>query len=243
MLVSRFLAKDAMSEAELSAVEELAAVYRERLHDLSWFMRILNEHVARMANAEEGVKGRFWEGRFKSQALLDEQALLAAMAYVDLNPVRAGIAETPEASEFTSIQDRISSIPRNPEQIPRITQQDGTPDRSQPSHAALMPFDATARANWAIPFGFEDYLELVDWSGRALHPHKRGFIAEHRPKILDRLGFDGDMFIEYGGRLLKEFGSAIGSPESIAHYCARRQSKYLRGVRLARKMFAVARAA
>jgi hypothetical protein len=85
--------------------------------------------------------------------------------------------------------------------------------------------------------------ELVDWSGRTLHPHKRGFIAENRPKILDRLGFDGETFISYAGRLLKEFGTAVGAPDAITRYCARRQSKYLRGVRLARKMFADMKAA
>ncbi|WNV06356.1 hypothetical protein RP726_08100 [Candidatus Methylospira mobilis] len=98
VLVSCFPASEAMSEAELAMVEVIASRYRERLHDLSWFMRTLNEHVARMANAEDGVKGCFWEGRFKSQALL------AAVDYVDLTRVRAGVADTPVASKFTSIQ-------------------------------------------------------------------------------------------------------------------------------------------
>jgi len=78
----------------------------------SWFIRTLNEHIARRPNAEDGVKGRFWEGRFKNQALLDGQALLAAMAYADLNPVRAGLAETPETLDYTSIQERVVGLPK-----------------------------------------------------------------------------------------------------------------------------------
>jgi REP element-mobilizing transposase RayT len=96
--------------AMLTADTDRLATLRTRLASLSWFMRCLCEWVARAANDEEHSSGRFWAGRFKSQPLLDEAALLACSVYVDLNPIRAGIAATPEESEFTSGCDRIRSL-------------------------------------------------------------------------------------------------------------------------------------
>lgn len=84
-------------------------VIRQRLGSISWFMRALNEPIARMANREDGCTGRFWEGRFKCQALLDEQADLSCMACVDLNLVRACMCETLRDSEHTSVRYRLES--------------------------------------------------------------------------------------------------------------------------------------
>jgi len=93
---------------------ERIAQLRLRLSDLSWFMRCLNEPIARRAKAEDAVTGRFLKGSFRCQLLLDERAMLAAMAYVDLNPVRAGMAETLEGSDHTSIQQRLSHPAQTP---------------------------------------------------------------------------------------------------------------------------------
>ena len=106
LLTQQYLNGDNLATPLVDMVNATAEIYRQRLIDVSWFMREINEKIARQANQEDGCKGRFWEGRFKSQALLDETALVACMAYVDLNPVRANIADTPESSNHTSVKLR-----------------------------------------------------------------------------------------------------------------------------------------
>ena len=88
---------------------ERLALVRKRLSDVSWFMRALSEPIARLANRQDECTGSFWEGRFKAQRLLDEAALLACCMYVDLNPVRAAMAESPAGSKFTSAYDRMKA--------------------------------------------------------------------------------------------------------------------------------------
>ena len=95
---------------EILADEKLVAKYRRRLQDLGWFMKALKEPLARMANREDDCKGTFWESRYKSIAVLDKEALLAICAYIDLNPVAAGIAATPETSRHTSVRQRVQHV-------------------------------------------------------------------------------------------------------------------------------------
>ena len=107
LLVQNYRNGDNLKPFERATVSDIVNVWRSKLASISWFMRCLNQPIARQANLEDQCTGKFWESRFKSQALKSEEALLSCMAYVDLNPVRAGIAETPERSEYTSIRERL----------------------------------------------------------------------------------------------------------------------------------------
>nr|WP_137168723.1 transposase [Salinimonas lutimaris] len=151
-----------MSTCELNAVEEIASVYRQRLYDISWFMRLLNEFIARRANKEDGCTGRFWEGRFKSQALLDEGSLAACMAYVDLNPVRSNISATPENSQHTSIKKRITAARLN----------------LQPQTLFPMSDNSDGGKDNQLPFRYADYIKLVSVTADEMASEKSGVIDE-----------------------------------------------------------------
>jgi len=241
-----------MVDAQLEAVQSWVATYRARLGDLSWYMRVLNESISRMANAEDGVTGRFWEGRFKSHALLDEAAVLTAMAYVDLNPIRARLATIPEDSAFTSIAERLqkadvsedkSAVSAADAAAPASSAEKPLPTHPLEAHlnalprAPLMPFDATGRMAAAIPFGFDDYLELVDTTGRVIREDKRGYIPGETPKILERLNIDPEQFIATAARMLDLFSTAIGTPEHLTAHCVARNVAFLRGMGAARALF------
>jgi len=101
------------TEFEINSIvnnKEKLAIVRSRLSDISWWMRLLSQNIAQRANKEDGEVGKFWQARYRAVRLLDETAILACAAYVDLNPIRAAIAETIEGSDFTSAQKRAGEL-------------------------------------------------------------------------------------------------------------------------------------
>ena len=228
LVVQRYRQGIAMSDAELKQVSRHISLWRERLGSLSWFMRCLNEHIARLANAEDGCTGHFWEGRFKSQALLDEAALLSAMAYVDLNPVRAGMASDIPGSDYTSGQVRwqiAAGVPQPRERGPR---------------PRLLPFEGASGSHNSIaplPFALQDYLAFLDESGRVVRDDKRGFIAACRPKLLTMLGLEPGEWLGAVRQLHGRFEAAMGSPLHMERLAVRRSVRWLRGVRHARRLY------
>jgi len=245
--VRTFAERGTVPEAHQAFISNKVKVYRERLYSLSWFMRCLNESIARMANAEDNVSGRFWEGRFKSQALLDEGAVLAAMAYVDLNPIRATMVKTPGESDYTSIQQRIiEHDPRVVSQEPEVVE--ALPEDLRTAIGKLMPFadqvdpDAehinAGRAITHLPCTLNDYLELVDWSGRAMVHGKRGSIDENLPPMLERLKLRPEAYLKFIQRdQERRFGHFIGAVESMKELAQRFGKRFLKGQTAAAAMF------
>jgi REP element-mobilizing transposase RayT len=202
LLTQQYSKKQSLDKFQLAMVEGTADIYKQRLIDISWFMRSLNEPIARQANREDKCTGHFWEGRFKSQALLDEGALLSCMAYVDLNPIRAGIAPTPERSDFTSIQLRIKAAI----------------DGEQPT--SLLPFTGNEHQQkpTGIRFSLRDYLTLVDETGRILRDDKRGAIKDKTASILARLHISGESWLKLTTKFENIFTGAVGTAEHLCEF-------------------------
>jgi hypothetical protein len=196
-LIQKYQKGDAISVAEMNVLTRIVDDWRLRLASVSEFMQQLNQVIARQANIEENCTGRFWEGRFKSQPLLTEEALLTAMAYVDLNPIRAKMADTPEQSKHTSIKERIKpsfslarALANNPDFNPHYIQ------RFSVKPLAALEGNVKYHNQNGVLFSHKDYLTLVDTTGRIQRQDKRGFIPETFLPILQRLAIDVDEWID-----------------------------------------------
>lgn len=209
-VVRKYLGDAVLSEEESNSLSQLVNVWREQLANISRFMGNLNEYIARRSNEEDACKGRFWESRFKLQAILDLPALLRTMCYVDLNPVRAKMAATPEQSEFTSVRRRLQKGDHNLAAFSEIISNE---DRIRLDSVSIHATDP-------IPIKFEDYLELLDWTGRSQAKGKSGLVGEDQPPILDRLGFSRKQWLQFQEYRKKSWTQrAFGTVESVRAYC------------------------
>jgi hypothetical protein len=262
--------------AMLVADAGVATERRRRLASLSWLMRCLCEPVARRANREDGCTGRFWEGRFKSQALLDDAAVLACSVYVDLNPVRAAAAERPEQSEFTSAYDRIVALrarrreernagrrkgrrralpaealrdgwlcPILPERPRRVN--DGGPGSVQErTHQAQKPqarrgadeaVSRRASSESCLAMRLEDYLRLLDWTGRQVRRGKRGAVPAELAGILRRAHVEAEAWVPSVRNFGRWFHRAVGRTERLAEEAARTGKRWFQGLSHSRTAF------
>ena len=198
--------EEKISPEELACVTAIAQDWRARLTDISWFIRCLNEHIARLANKEDNCTGRYWEGRFKSQALLDDKAILSCMAYVDLNPIRAKIAKTPEASCYTSVAERINKA-----------KELNTPNEIEAQPTTLLPFSTNEHlsAPKGIQYSLTDYLELVDYTGRQIKKGKAGAIDPRIPNILQRLGIEPEKWVHTCMHFESKFKAFAGARATL----------------------------
>ena len=245
LLLDQFLQGQTQDAATRRVVAELIAKLRARLYDISWYIRCLNESIARRANAEDECTGRFWEGRFKSQAILDEAGLLACCAYVDLNPIRAGIAKLPEQADYTSIQQRLRGLqgpsprpikpnkakkptPTSIHYLPQIVSSQTIADVS------LHPFGGSLNVTPAqgLPCSLLDYIELVDWAARIVRQDKKHAMENNTPAILDRLGFSAEEFHQKMQPKAMAQGSVIAQVQRLKDYAAHVQRRCVRGVKL-----------
>ena len=297
-----------LAVAALAADAAMMATIRGRLSSLSWFMRCLAEPIARRANKEDQCSGHFWEGRFRSQRLLDEAALLACSVYVDLNPVRAGLADRPETSKLTSAHERImallqevssaaaaqegcvapafpdSSATAPPEENPlaatgessaviaafaaaqpagkstanSLLPRDGwlspieLDERATPlmtampvpqAMAAGSQATASSRARRAsdrglLPMKLENYLELIDWTGRQLRAGTKGVIPASLAPILARLQVSLENWLETVARFGRRFRHAVGLAEHLEAEALRLGVARLRGLHWSQAAFA-----
>ena len=213
------------NEFELNSIRnnpiELETI-RKRLSDVSWWMRLLCQNIGTRANLEDKQVGKFFQGRFRAVRILDEESLLACAAYVDLNPIRAAMAETLETSEFTSVQRRIEAL----QQEGNATQAVGVTvdsflspltidEKHDPLGACANQTRVRCSDKGFLSLSTMDYLELLDASSRMVRPDKAGFTPSEIAPIFERLKLDADYWrlqVQNFGRL---FANVAGKPKDV----------------------------
>jgi REP element-mobilizing transposase RayT len=181
---------------------------RGKLSDLSFLMSYFDEHIAKKSNREDGVQGAFWEGTYGCELIEDENSLLACMAYVDLNPIRAMLAQSLEESDFTGAFERIHEL----RQQLAIGEPDIETDRRASSQDASSQADSTdfrpianstlnwerqnhERIGWLAPVEIEPTGSGLDLDSFGRRPSRKGFLPISLLKYLE--------VVEWAGRQMR----------------------------------------
>jgi hypothetical protein len=216
---------------------------RDSLSSVSKFMGSLCEHIARRANREDEVTGRFWEGRFGCRSLEDESAVLVCGIYVDLNQIRAGETTTPEESRHTSAYDRIqarlqpievageattgtASMPADGWMC-KLSLHQGLDADVRQGQTSATPWRASDRG--ILSMSLDEYLELLDWSGRTVREGKSGSIPNHLAPILVRLGINVTHWTDLVTRFDEWFGRVVGRASRVLERARQAGRRYYRG--------------
>jgi hypothetical protein len=214
--------REKLTPIQLSTIHKITNIYRERLTSISYFMKALNQYIALRANREDQCSGRFWESRFKSQALLDERAVISCMVYVDLNPIRAGIATTLENSDYTSIKRRLACLKMGKQPIELKCLK--TPLKNGPTfidielicYTNLLRQTATRIKN----------AQIIDAPKMKI-----------KSSILDQFGIDEDNWLILTSHIEEEFSYVVGSVTYMEEYRKRLRQKKLKGISTALRLF------
>lgn len=221
----------------LLAIPGRIAELRDRLCSISWFMASLNEYIARRANREDNVKGRFWESRFKCTALLDTAAIATCMSYVDLNAIRSRLANTPEESDFTSIQERIRAWREETKPSPCTSVAGQETGNSSSSNNWLCPIESDGSRRGILPLTTAEYFELVDRSGRMVRSDKPGAIDASLLPILVRIRANPDNWQDTVSLFNSRFRLAAGLVSSLRAFSNRLGRHWVHGISAARAAF------
>ena len=182
----------------------------------------LNEPLAKKSNKEEYCTGKFWEGRYSSQALLDETAVLSCMVYVDLNPVRAKITEKLEESNNTSIKKRIDEL--------RLTPHKNSLEENLKAIAGQLK-----QRQLSMPL--KSYIELVEWTGKSIiHPNKAS-IPSHIASTLDRLNLQQNHWLKQIENYGENYTRVVGSIDKIREKAAQLKVRCLHGISAAKLLY------
>ena len=221
----RFAQQRELKKQAIMGDKKKLKTYRKRLGSLSWLMGRLNEPLAKQSNQEDFCTGRFWEGRYASQTLLDEAAVFSCMAYVDLNPIRADIAERLEESKHTAIKQRVESIKAiEPMEVQKALDSQITciNEKVKSKH---------------LPMTLKNYIDLVEYTAKSIkYPHKQA-MPPHIQSTLSSLNLQQAHWLKQVENFGQHYCHVVGPIELIREKAKQLKKKYLRGISAAKLLY------